>query len=67
MFLWTFANLLNFSNTKSLFLKTSNNDRSSHKAVMSALEVIGFSKEEISSIYQILSSILLLVSYNTDC
>uniref|UniRef100_A0A672Y5X0 Unconventional myosin-Ig-like n=1 Tax=Sphaeramia orbicularis TaxID=375764 RepID=A0A672Y5X0_9TELE len=39
---------------------TTNNDRSSHKAVMSALEVIGFSKEEISSIYHILASILLL-------
>uniref|UniRef100_A0A3B3WBE9 Myosin IG n=1 Tax=Poecilia mexicana TaxID=48701 RepID=A0A3B3WBE9_9TELE len=39
---------------------TSNNDRSSHKAVMSALEVIGFSKEEITSIYQILAAILLL-------
>uniref|UniRef100_A0A8C4DV06 Myosin IG n=1 Tax=Dicentrarchus labrax TaxID=13489 RepID=A0A8C4DV06_DICLA len=39
---------------------TSNNDRSSHKAVMSALEVIGFTKEEINSIYQILASILLL-------
>uniref|UniRef100_A0A8C4DNV1 Myosin IG n=1 Tax=Dicentrarchus labrax TaxID=13489 RepID=A0A8C4DNV1_DICLA len=41
-------------------LSTSNNDRSSHKAVMSALEVIGFTKEEINSIYQILASILLL-------
>uniref|UniRef100_A0A087XHM5 Myosin IG n=4 Tax=Poecilia TaxID=8080 RepID=A0A087XHM5_POEFO len=39
---------------------TSNNDRSSHKAVMSALEVIGFSKEEITSIYRILAAILLL-------
>ncbi|XP_076610912.1 unconventional myosin-Ig isoform X2 [Chaetodon auriga] len=39
---------------------TSNNDRSSHKAVLSALEVIGFSGEEINSIYQILASILLL-------
>ncbi|MEQ2183412.1 hypothetical protein GOODEAATRI_032236, partial [Goodea atripinnis] len=42
---------------------TSNNDRSNHKAVMSALEVIGFSKEEISSIYQILAAILLLVKF----
>uniref|UniRef100_A0A3Q3MQG2 Myosin IG n=1 Tax=Labrus bergylta TaxID=56723 RepID=A0A3Q3MQG2_9LABR len=42
------------------FYQTSNNDRSSHKAVMSALGVIGFSKEEINSIYQILASILLL-------
>ncbi|CAN9503530.1 unnamed protein product [Ophioblennius macclurei] len=39
---------------------TSNNDRSSHKAVMSALGVIGFSQDEISSIYHILASILLL-------
>ncbi|XP_043994759.1 unconventional myosin-Ig [Gambusia affinis] len=39
---------------------TSNNDRTSHKAVMSALAVIGFSKEEITSIYQILAAILLL-------
>uniref|UniRef100_A0A668TIU5 Myosin motor domain-containing protein n=1 Tax=Oreochromis aureus TaxID=47969 RepID=A0A668TIU5_OREAU len=39
---------------------TSNNDRSSHKAVLSALEVIGFSKEEINSVYQILATILLL-------
>ncbi|XP_030596817.1 unconventional myosin-Ig [Archocentrus centrarchus] len=39
---------------------TSNNDRSSHKAVMSALEVIGFSKQEITSVYEILATILLL-------
>lgn len=39
---------------------TSNNDRSSHKAVLSALEVIGFSKEEITSVYQILATILFL-------
>lgn len=32
---------------------------------MSALEVIGFSKEEINSIYQILAAILLLVSYGS--
>uniref|UniRef100_A0A3Q2DY34 Myosin IG n=1 Tax=Cyprinodon variegatus TaxID=28743 RepID=A0A3Q2DY34_CYPVA len=43
----------------SLF-QTTNNDRSNHKAVMSALDVIGFSKEEINSIYQILAAILLL-------
>ncbi|KAF3834323.1 hypothetical protein F7725_025527 [Dissostichus mawsoni] len=42
------------------FYQTSNNDRSSHKAVMSALEVIGFSQEEITSIYQVLAAILLL-------
>uniref|UniRef100_A0AAX7UYW1 Myosin IG n=1 Tax=Astatotilapia calliptera TaxID=8154 RepID=A0AAX7UYW1_ASTCA len=41
-------------------IATSNNDRSSHKAVLSALEVIGFSKEEITSVYQILATILLL-------
>uniref|UniRef100_A0A7N6BRK6 Myosin IG n=1 Tax=Anabas testudineus TaxID=64144 RepID=A0A7N6BRK6_ANATE len=47
---------------------TSNNDRSSHKAVMNALEVIGFSKEEINSIYQILASILHLgnVQFESD-
>ncbi|KAG7219401.1 hypothetical protein INR49_002833 [Caranx melampygus] len=38
---------------------TSNNDRSSHRAVMSALEVIGFSQEEIHSIYQTVSKTLL--------
>ncbi|KAF6719942.1 Unconventional myosin-Ig [Oryzias melastigma] len=41
---------------------TSNNDRQNHKAVMSALDVIGFSNQEITSIYQILASILLLGS-----
>uniref|UniRef100_A0AAQ5YH46 Myosin IG n=1 Tax=Amphiprion ocellaris TaxID=80972 RepID=A0AAQ5YH46_AMPOC len=47
---------------------TSNNDRSSHKAVMNALGVIGFSEEEISSIYQILASILLLgnIQFESD-
>ncbi|XP_077447178.1 unconventional myosin-Ig isoform X1 [Stigmatopora argus] len=39
---------------------TCNNDHSSHKAVLDALEVIGFSKEEINTIYQILASILHL-------
>uniref|UniRef100_A0A3Q3DYG7 Myosin IG n=1 Tax=Hippocampus comes TaxID=109280 RepID=A0A3Q3DYG7_HIPCM len=39
---------------------TCNNDYSSHKAVVHALEVIGFSKKEIQSIYQILASILHL-------
>ncbi|KAM8840683.1 unconventional myosin-Ig isoform 2-T2 [Spinachia spinachia] len=39
---------------------TSNKDRASHKAVMSALAVIGFSEEEINSVYQILACILLL-------
>uniref|UniRef100_A0A4W6EJ74 Myosin IG n=1 Tax=Lates calcarifer TaxID=8187 RepID=A0A4W6EJ74_LATCA len=47
---------------------TSNNDRSSHKAVMSALDVIGFTQEEINSIYQILATILLLgnVQFESD-
>nr|XP_057903496.1 unconventional myosin-Ig isoform X2 [Doryrhamphus excisus] len=47
---------------------TSNNDHASHKAVMNALEVIGFSKEEILSIYQILASILHLgnVPFESD-
>ncbi|KAM7373478.1 hypothetical protein PAMP_008326 [Pampus punctatissimus] len=47
---------------------TSNNDRNSHKAVMSALQVIGFSKEEIQSIYQILATILLLgnIQFESD-
>ncbi|XP_003969276.2 unconventional myosin-Ig isoform X1 [Takifugu rubripes] len=39
---------------------TFNNDRLGHRAVMSALGVIGFSQEEIKAIYQILASILLL-------
>ncbi|XP_055012914.1 unconventional myosin-Ig [Boleophthalmus pectinirostris] len=39
---------------------TSNNDRSSHKAVLHALQVIGFTEEEVSSIYEILATILLL-------
>uniref|UniRef100_A0A8C3AVB6 Myosin IG n=1 Tax=Cyclopterus lumpus TaxID=8103 RepID=A0A8C3AVB6_CYCLU len=52
----------------SLAKNTSSNDRSSHRAVMSALEVIGFSPEEINSIYQILASILLLgdVRFESD-
>uniref|UniRef100_A0A672Y6K6 Unconventional myosin-Ig-like n=1 Tax=Sphaeramia orbicularis TaxID=375764 RepID=A0A672Y6K6_9TELE len=54
------ATLCSLNLTHSLIFWTTNNDRSSHKAVMSALEVIGFSKEEISSIYHILASILLL-------
>uniref|UniRef100_A0A9J8BMQ2 Myosin IG n=1 Tax=Cyprinus carpio carpio TaxID=630221 RepID=A0A9J8BMQ2_CYPCA len=40
----------------------SNNDSLCHKAVMAALKVIGFTAEEISSIYKILSTILHLVS-----
>ncbi|KAM9838654.1 unconventional myosin-Ig [Aulostomus maculatus] len=47
---------------------TSNNDRCGHKAVLSALDIIGFSKEEINTIYQILASILLLgnVQFESD-
>uniref|UniRef100_A0A674DAJ8 Myosin IG n=1 Tax=Salmo trutta TaxID=8032 RepID=A0A674DAJ8_SALTR len=47
---------------------TSNNDRSSHRAVLSALQVIGFSKEEIDSIYRILGTILILgnLQFETD-
>ncbi|XP_057684028.1 unconventional myosin-Ig isoform X2 [Corythoichthys intestinalis] len=47
---------------------TCNNDHSSHKAVLHALEVIGFSKDEIKSIYQILASILHLgnIEFGSD-
>ncbi|XP_061738699.1 unconventional myosin-Ig [Nerophis ophidion] len=47
---------------------TSINDHSSHKAVMSALGVIGFSKQEILSINQTLASILHLgnVQFESD-
>uniref|UniRef100_A0A672KVZ3 Unconventional myosin-Ig-like n=1 Tax=Sinocyclocheilus grahami TaxID=75366 RepID=A0A672KVZ3_SINGR len=38
----------------------SNNDSLCHKAVMAALKVIGFTTDEISSIYKILSTILHL-------
>uniref|UniRef100_A0A8C1NSD4 Myosin IG n=1 Tax=Cyprinus carpio TaxID=7962 RepID=A0A8C1NSD4_CYPCA len=44
------------------FYQASNNDSLCHKAVMAALKVIGFTAEEISSIYKILSTILHLVS-----
>uniref|UniRef100_A0A8C1XSR0 Myosin IG n=1 Tax=Cyprinus carpio TaxID=7962 RepID=A0A8C1XSR0_CYPCA len=40
--------------------QASNNDSLCHKAVMAALKVIGFTTEEISSIYKILSTILHL-------
>uniref|UniRef100_A0A8C5DM77 Unconventional myosin-Id-like n=1 Tax=Gouania willdenowi TaxID=441366 RepID=A0A8C5DM77_GOUWI len=36
------------------------NPKHEHQSVMSALEVIGFSTEEINSVYQVLASILLL-------
>uniref|UniRef100_A0A8C1CXG0 Myosin IG n=1 Tax=Cyprinus carpio carpio TaxID=630221 RepID=A0A8C1CXG0_CYPCA len=42
------------------FYQASNNDSLCHKAVMAALKVIGFTTEEISSIYKILSTILHL-------
>lgn len=45
------------------YRQTTNNDRASHRAVMSALEVIGFSREEINAICHILATILLLVRY----
>lgn len=60
---------LNFNEKKKpshICLQTSNNDRLGHRAVMSALAVIGFSQEEIKAIYQILASILLLVAPDTD-
>ncbi|XP_056154272.1 unconventional myosin-Ig [Lampris incognitus] len=47
---------------------TAGNDPSNHKAVMRALEVIGFSTEEIDSIYKVLATILLLgnVQFESD-
>ncbi|XP_063041875.1 unconventional myosin-Ig [Engraulis encrasicolus] len=39
---------------------TGSNDGGCHKAVLSALKVIGFTQEEISSIYKIIATILLL-------
>ncbi|XP_046700385.1 unconventional myosin-Ig [Silurus meridionalis] len=39
---------------------TSTDDRRCHKEVLSALKVIGYSQEEINSIYKILATILLL-------
>ncbi|KAI4892993.1 hypothetical protein NFI96_015866 [Prochilodus magdalenae] len=46
----------------------SSDDRACHRAVMGALKVIGFSEEEICSIYKILSTILHLgnLQYETD-
>ncbi|CAL8299038.1 unnamed protein product [Lota lota] len=46
----------------------SNNDLSSHRAVRSALKVIGFSEDEIESIYRVLATILLLgnLQFGTD-
>lgn len=43
-------------------VQTSNNDRSAHRAVASALAAIGFSPEEVKAIHQVLASILLLVT-----
>uniref|UniRef100_A0A8C7DGA6 Myosin IG n=1 Tax=Oncorhynchus kisutch TaxID=8019 RepID=A0A8C7DGA6_ONCKI len=47
---------------------TSYNDRYSHNTVLSALNVIGFSEEEIHSIYRILGTILILgnLQFETD-
>lgn len=42
--------------------QTSNNDRAAHRAVLSALDVMGFSQEEVRAVYQTLASILLLVA-----
>ncbi|XP_042566556.1 LOW QUALITY PROTEIN: unconventional myosin-Ig [Clupea harengus] len=39
---------------------TGSNDGSCHKAVLSALKVIGFTQDEINSIYKIIGTILLL-------
>ncbi|KAG5264689.1 hypothetical protein AALO_G00256930 [Alosa alosa] len=39
---------------------TGSNDGSCHKAVLSALKVIGFTQDEIDSIYKIIGTILLL-------
>uniref|UniRef100_A0A672KUL2 Unconventional myosin-Ig-like n=1 Tax=Sinocyclocheilus grahami TaxID=75366 RepID=A0A672KUL2_SINGR len=56
-----YAVFLNFSlcHSKSSS-QASNNDSLCHKAVMAALKVIGFTTDEISSIYKILSTILHL-------
>nr|XP_046181697.1 unconventional myosin-Ig-like [Oncorhynchus gorbuscha] len=47
---------------------TSSNDRYSHNTVLSALNVIGFSEEEIHLIYRILGTILILgnLQFETD-
>lgn len=58
---FSFSQSLSFSFSKSSS-QASNNDSLCHKAVMAALKVIGFTAEEISSIYKILSTILHLVS-----
>lgn len=39
------------------------NDGGCHKAVLSALKVIGFTQDEIDSIYKIIGTILLLVGH----
>ncbi|KAJ3609240.1 hypothetical protein NHX12_023764 [Muraenolepis orangiensis] len=47
---------------------TATSDLSSHRAVRTALKVIGFSENEIESIYKVLAAILLLgnVGFRTD-
>uniref|UniRef100_A0AAR2JEG9 Myosin IG n=1 Tax=Pygocentrus nattereri TaxID=42514 RepID=A0AAR2JEG9_PYGNA len=49
-------------------IASSSDDRSCHRAVMGALKVIGFSEEEVSSVYKILSTILHLgnLHFETD-
>lgn len=41
--------------------QSTTDDHKCHKQVTKALQVIGFSQEEIDSIYKILATILLLV------
>uniref|UniRef100_A0A8C5FP92 Myosin IG n=1 Tax=Gadus morhua TaxID=8049 RepID=A0A8C5FP92_GADMO len=45
-----------------------NSDQSSHRAVRTALKVIGFSEDEIESIYRVLATILLLgnIQFGTE-
>ncbi|XP_076864280.1 unconventional myosin-Ig [Brachyhypopomus gauderio] len=49
-----------YTSQGALAMTSSTDDRSRHRAVMSALKVISFSEEEISSIYKILATILHL-------
>ncbi|MBN3300746.1 MYO1G protein, partial [Amia calva] len=48
--------------------QTSNDDRSSHKAVLSAMKVIGFSPQEVDTVYRVLGTILHLgnVQFESD-
>ncbi|XP_006635813.2 unconventional myosin-Ig isoform X1 [Lepisosteus oculatus] len=47
--------------------QTSNDDRTNHKAVLNALKVIGFTPEEINSVYKILGTILHLGNVEFVC